>query len=130
MSALGGSIWLAVAAGGALGALARHGVSRTALHLMGPNFPWGTLVANVAGSFAMGLIIAWLAAREPANPALRAFLTVGMLGAFTTFSTFSLDVVTLYRDRTVMIAGAYLMASVILSVGGLLAGLAIGRQVL
>ncbi|WP_428409431.1 fluoride efflux transporter CrcB [Hyphococcus sp.] len=125
---MGGHIWLAVAAGGALGAMARHGVSRAALHLLGPNFPWGTLAANVAGSFAMGLFIVWLAHREPASPALRAFLTVGLLGAFTTFSTFSLDVVTLYRDRTVMIAGAYLLASVILSVCALLGGLALGRQ--
>ena len=125
---MGANIWLAVAAGGALGAVARHGVSRAALHWLGPNFPWGTLTANVAGSFVMGLVIVWLSAREPAAPALRAFLTVGLLGAFTTFSTFSLDVVTLYRDRTLMIAGAYLGASVILSVGGLLAGLFIGRQ--
>ena len=125
---MGGHIWLAVAAGGAVGAMARHGVSRTAMHLLGPNFPWGTLAANIMGSFAMGLIIVWLAHREPATPALRAFLTVGLLGAFTTFSTFSLDVVTLYRDRTLMIAGAYLLASVILSVGALLGGLALGRH--
>lgn len=122
------TIWMAVAAGGALGAMARHGVSRAALHFLGPNFPWGTLTVNVAGSFVMGLLIVWLADREPAAPALRAFLTVGILGAFTTFSTFSLDVFTLYRDRTLTIAGAYLLASVILSVGGLLAGLALGRQ--
>ncbi|WP_375203150.1 fluoride efflux transporter CrcB [Hyphococcus sp.] len=125
---MGPHIWLAVAAGGAVGAMARHGVSRTAMHLLGPNFPWGTLAANLMGSFAMGLIIVWLAHREPATPALRAFLTVGLLGAFTTFSTFSLDVVTLYRDRTLMIAGAYLLASVILSVGALLGGLALGRH--
>ncbi len=125
---MGPHIWLAVGAGGAIGAMARHGVSRTAMHLLGPNFPWGTLAANIMGSFAMGLFIVWLAHREPATPALRAFLTVGMLGAFTTFSTFSLDVVTLYRDRTLMIAGAYLLASVILSVGALLGGLALGRQ--
>ena len=125
---MGPHIWLAVGAGGAVGAMARHGVSRTAMHLLGPNFPWGTLAANIMGSFAMGLIIVWLAHREPASPALRAFLTVGLLGAFTTFSTFSLDVVTLYRDRTLMIAGAYLLASVILSVSALLGGLAIGRQ--
>ncbi len=125
---MNGTVLLAVAAGGALGAMARFGVSRTALHLLGPNFPWGTLFANIVGSFSMGLLIVWLAAREPSSPALRAFLTVGLLGAFTTFSTFSLDVVTLYRDRTLMIAGAYLLASVILSVGGLFAGLALGRQ--
>lgn len=123
-----GFIWMAVAAGGALGAMARHGVSRLSFHLLGPNFPWGTLAANVTGSFVMGLVIVWLASREPNSPALRAFLTVGLLGAFTTFSTFSLDVVTLYRDRTLMIAGAYLFASVILSILGLLSGLGIGRQ--
>ncbi len=125
---MSGHIWLAVAAGGAIGAMARHGVSRAAFHLLGPNFPWGTLTVNIAGSFAMGVLIVWLSHREPASPALRAFLTVGLLGAFTTFSTFSLDVVTLYRDRTLMIAGAYLGASVILSVTSLFAGLAIGRQ--
>lgn len=123
-------IWLAVGAGGALGAMARHGVSRASLHLLGPNFPWGTLTANVVGSFAMGLLVVWLSRHEPQNAALRAFLTVGVLGAFTTFSTFSLDVVTLYRDRTVMIAGAYLTASVVLSVFGLLAGLALGRHLI
>ena len=125
---MSGHIWLAVAAGGAIGAMARHGVSRTAMQFLGPNFPWGTLCVNVAGSFIMGLVIVWLSAKEPANPAIRAFLTVGLLGAFTTFSTFSLDVVVLYRDRTLMLAGAYLVASVILSVSGLLAGLALGRQ--
>ena len=125
---MGGHIWLAVAAGGAVGAVARNGVSRAAMHLLGPNFPWGTLAVNILGSFAMGRVMVWLAHREPASPALRAFLTVGLLGAFTTFSTFSLDVVTLYRDRTLTIAGAYILASVILSVGGLFAGLALGRQ--
>lgn len=126
---MSGTVWLAVGAGGALGAMARHGVSRLSLHLLGPNFPWGTLTANVAGSFAMGLLVVWLSRHEPQSAALRAFLTVGLLGAFTTFSTFSLDVVTLYRDRTMMIAAAYLGASVLLSIAGLLAGLALGRQI-
>ncbi|MBT8472038.1 MAG: fluoride efflux transporter CrcB [Marinicaulis sp.] len=128
MTGLG--VWAAIAVGGALGAMARHGVSRASLHMFGPNFPWGTLSANVIGSFVMGLVIVWLSKHEPQSAAMRAFLTVGLLGAFTTFSTFSLDVVTLYRDRTVMIAGAYLAASVILSVSGLLIGLAAGRQLL
>ena len=122
-------VWVAVAAGGAIGAMARHGVSKVSLHLLGPNFPWGTLSANIVGSFAMGLVIIWLAAREPHSPAMRAFLTVGLLGAFTTFSTFSLDVVTLYRDRTIYDAGAYLLASVVLSVAGLGLGLIVGRQI-
>lgn len=121
-------VWLAIAAGGAIGATARHGVSRAALHFLGPNFPWGTLAANVVGSCAMGFVIVWLSKTEPESAVLRAFLTVGVLGAFTTFSTFSLDVVTLYRDRTLTIAGAYLIASVVLSIIGLLAGLALGRH--
>ncbi len=126
----GGLVWLAIAAGGAVGAMARHGVSRAALHLLGPNFPWGTLAVNISGSFAMGLLIVWLSRHEPQSIALRAFLTVGLLGAFTTFSTFSLDAVTLYRDRTLMIAGAYVAASVMLSVFGLIGGIAVGRQAL
>lgn len=124
------SIILAVALGGALGALGRLGVSRASLHWLGPNFPWGTLFANVAGSFAMGLVIVWLAKNEPQSAAMRAFLTVGLLGAFTTFSTFSLDVVTLYKDRTLEIAVMYVVASMILAVGGLIMGLAAGRNLL
>lgn len=123
-------VWVAVAGGGAIGAVARYGVSRASVHMLGPNFPWGTLFANVFGSFVMGLLIVWLTKHEPQNAALRAFLTVGLLGAFTTFSTFSLDVVTLYRDRTLEIAAGYLMASVVLAVGGLIAGLMLGRQLL
>ncbi len=125
----GSVIWLAVAIGGAIGAMARHGVSRISMHILGPNFPWGTLSVNIIGSFAMGLLISWFAIKEPTSPALRAFFTVGILGAFTTFSTFSLDVVTLYRDRTIFDAGGYLLASVVLSISGLLLGLLIGRQV-
>ena len=117
------SIWLAVGAGGAVGAMARHGVSRTALHLLGPHFPWGTLTVNAVGSFAIGALIVWLARHEPQSAALRAFLTVGLLGAFTTFSTFALDAVTLAKDRTLTIAGLYIAASVFLSIGGLVAGM-------
>jgi len=120
-------IWAAVAGGGALGATARYGVSVLAARLLGPAFPWGTLAVNVIGCFAMGLVVHWLAGREPNPMALRAFLAVGVLGGFTTFSAFALDVVTLYRDKAFTVAAAYLLASVILSVGGLLAGLAAGR---
>ncbi len=116
------SIWLAIGAGGALGAMARHGVSRAALHLLGPNFPWGTLTVNAVGSFAMGALVVWLARHEPETAALRAFLTIGLLGAFTTFSTFALDAMTLAKDRSLTIAGLYVAASVTLSIGGLVAG--------
>lgn len=123
------TIWLAVAAGGALGAMMRHAVNGAALRFFGPSFPWGTAIANVAGSFAMGLLIAWLAGREPHPAALRAFLAVGLLGAFTTFSTFALDVVTLYREKAIAGAAIYLAGSVILSVCGLMAGLLAGRAI-
>lgn len=121
------SIWLAVAAGGALGAMARHGVSQMAMKFLGPQFPWGTLTANVAGSFAMGAVIVWLARHEPQTSAMRAFLTVGLLGAFTTFSTFALDAVTLYKDRSVTVVGVYVLASVFLSIVGLISGMAFLR---
>lgn len=123
----GPHLWLAIGAGGAIGAMARHGVGALALRLLGPNFPWGTLTVNFVGSAAMGLFIAWLAAREPHSSVLRAFVATGVLGGFTTFSTFALDAVTLYRDRTLTIAGAYVLASVVLSIAGLFAGLAAGR---
>lgn len=122
-----GNIILAVAGGGALGALARYGVSSLAIKTLGPSFPWGTLTVNALGSLLMGLAITWLAAHEPQSPVWRAFLTVGVLGAFTTFSTFSLDAVTLYKDRTIAIAGLYVGASLVLSIGSLLLGLMLGK---
>ncbi|MCA8889927.1 MAG: fluoride efflux transporter CrcB [Parvularculaceae bacterium] len=124
----GPHIWLAIGAGGAIGAMARHGVGVASLKLLGPKFPWGTLTVNTLGSFAMGFFIAWLVAREPQSSTLRVFVATGLLGAFTTFSTFALDAVTLYRERTLAIAGAYVAASVILSLVSLIAGLALGRS--
>ncbi|MFN0025063.1 MAG: fluoride efflux transporter CrcB [Parvularculaceae bacterium] len=121
------SIWLAVACGGAIGAAARYGVSLAAMRVLGPNFPWGTLAVNVAGCFAMGLVFAWLAMRPLESMLLRSFLAVGVLGGFTTFSAFALDAVTLWRDRSLAIAAIYVLASVALSIGALLAGLAAGK---
>lgn len=120
-------LWLAIGAGGALGAMARHGVGAVSLRLLGPNFPWATLTVNVVGSAAMGLFIAWLVSKEPHSSVMRAFVATGVLGAFTTFSTFALDAVALYRDRSLTIAGAYVAASVVLSIAGLFAGLAAGK---
>ena len=123
-------VWMAVGLGGAIGAMARYGVSRVSMHLLGPAFPWGTLAANISGSVLMGFVIIWLSRHEPQSFAMRAFLTVGLLGAFTTFSTFSLDAVTLYKDRTLLIACGYVMASVVFSIAGLLAGMSIARHTL
>jgi len=124
-------ILLAVAAGGALGAAGRHAVSHAALRWLGPGFPWGTLAVNVAGSFAMGLLIAAFArAPGPVSPELRAFLSVGVLGAFTTFSTFSLDVIVLVERKAHLAALGYAGASVAVSILALAAGLLFGRAVL
>ena len=118
---------LAIAAGGAIGAVARHLVNVQALVWFGAGFPWGTLTVNVVGSFLMGVFIESSALMWSPGPALRAMLTVGILGAFTTFSTFSLDVAVLYERGQMALAAAYIVASVLLSVGGLFAGLALVR---
>lgn len=119
-----------IAAGGAVGALARYGVMVLAAQLWGGAFPWGTLTVNVVGSFILGVLIEAFALVWSAGEGVRAFLVVGMLGAFTTFSTFSLDVVTLYERGAMAAAAAYVLASVILSVLAVFAALALARAVL
>ncbi len=122
-----GQLWIAVGLGGALGAIARHGVSLAAMRALGPNFPWGTLGINILGSFAMGLFVAWLALRDPEPTLLRGFVAVGVLGGFTTFSAFALEAVTLWRDRSLTVAALYVLASVALSIGALMGGLFAGK---
>ena len=121
------SIFLAVAGGGAIGASLRHALQLAALRVFGPGFPFGAFAVNVAGCFAMGLLVAFLAAREPHPGELRAFLGVGVLGGFTTFSAFALDAVTLWREKALLLAALYVTGSVVLSIGGLVAGLWAGR---
>lgn len=118
---------LAIAAGGAIGAVARHLVNVQALALFGAGFPLGTLTVNVVGSFLMGVFVETSALVWSPGLTLRAMLTVGILGAFTTFSTFSLDVAVLYERGQLGLAAAYIVGSVVLSVGGLFAGLALVR---
>lgn len=118
---------LQVALGGAVGAVARHGVNIGAGRLLGPGFPAGTLAVNVAGSFLMGLLVVVLAGRGNAPAPL---LMTGFLGGFTTFSAFSLDTVTLWQRGQAAVALAYVAASVGLSLAALLAGLAVGHKVL
>ena len=119
---------LAVASGGAIGAVARYWVAGLALRWMGPQFPWGTLTVNVVGSFLMGLLIAFLALRTNVSPELRAFLLVGVLGGFTTFSAFSLDVSVLVERKDMGAALLYVFGSVVLSIGALFLGLYLTRQ--
>lgn len=116
---------LAVAAGGAVGAVARFGAGKASAALMGAAYPFGTLLVNVAGCFAMGLLYFWLAGREAVL--LKTFLLVGVLGAFTTFSAFALDAALLLRDRGAAVATGYVAASVGLSLAGFAGGAALGR---
>lgn len=122
-------IWtlLQVALGGALGAVARFLTVHAALRAFGPAFPWGTLVVNVSGSFAMGLLFVWLEMRGMMR--LAPVLMTGVLGGFTTFSAFSLDVVRLWDIGAQGQAAAYATASVLLSVLGLWVGVAMMRGI-
>ena len=121
---------LAIAGGGAVGAVARYLVMTSVAGVLGGAFPWGTLAVNIIGSFVLGALVEVMALVWSVGMEMRAFLVVGMLGAFTTFSTFSLDTVTLYERGAYLGLGAYLSASVVLSVGALFAGLAAVRAAL
>lgn len=121
------SVIAAVAAGGAIGAVARYVVMAGVTHYLGPGFPWGTLVVNILGSFAMGVLIELSALVWSPGPEIRALIAIGLLGAFTTFSTFSLDVVSLLQRGALVPAGLYVAGSVLLCVAGLYAGLAVVR---
>ena len=118
---------LQVALGGALGASGRYltGVAMTAL--MGRSFPWGTLTVNILGSFLMGVLVVVMANFSATR--LAPFLTIGFLGGFTTFSSFSLDVATLYERGDLALAFGYVAVSVLVSVAALFAGLALTRSV-
>jgi CrcB protein len=121
---------LAVAAGGVLGAVARYSVYVAVGHLLGTGFPYATLIVNVVGSFAMGVLVETMAVVWSASNEMRLFLATGMLGAFTTFSTFSLDFAVLYERRALALCSLYTVASLILSVGALFVGLHLVRRVL
>lgn len=121
---------LLAAAGGAIGAAARHIVNVAMLGLLGPAFPWATLTVNVLGSFAMGISVEAILALAGGSPAWRTFLATGILGGFTTFSAFSLDAVLLYERRAYLLLTLYVAGSVVLSIAALVAGMALTRTVL
>lgn len=124
------SVLLAVAAGGAVGAVLRHLVYLLVGRTLGHGFPTATLLVNVLGSFAMGALIAFMALRWQPDPALRALLVTGLLGAFTTFSTFSLDIWSLIENGRGAAAALYVGLSLGLGLGALLAGLTLVRRIL
>jgi CrcB protein len=122
-----GMIWTLaqVALGGAIGASARFLTYLAVMRGLGSGFPWGTLGVNVLGSFVMGVLVVWLSERDAMR--LAPFLMTGILGGFTTFSAFSLDAVALWERGEPAQAAAYVGGSVLLSLAGLVAGMALTR---
>lgn len=118
---------LIVMFGGGLGAGLRHLANLGALRAFGPGFPAGTMLINIAGSFAMGLFIELLMQRFGSSNELRLFIATGILGGFTTFSAFSLDFATLWQRGDTGAALGYAAGSVTFSILALFAGLALGR---
>jgi CrcB protein len=120
--------FLIVFFGGGVGAALRHGVNVSAGRLLGTAFPYATIFENVTGSLVMGLLAAYFAFKGDASQHWRLFLTTGILGGYTTFSAYSLDVALLYERGEIGMAAFYAIASVVLSVGGLFAGFALVRH--
>ena len=121
--------YLIVFLGGGLGAALRHGINQLAANTVGTRFPYGTLFINVSGSFVMGLIVAWLAFKTKGEAQdWRLFITTGILGGYTTFSTFSLETALLYERGEAGLAALYVAASVLLAIAGLFGGLYLVRS--
>ncbi len=118
-----------IAAGGAIGAVMRYGVNVFSLKMFGDGFPWATLGVNVIGSFAMGALIGIFAHFWQPSPEVKALLITGLLGAFTTFSTFSLDVATLWERGATMPLLFYVCGSFVLSIAALFAAMALIRYI-
>lgn len=120
---------LAVAVGGAAGSVARYLVGVGSTKLFGLGFPWGTLLINVAGSFLIGVFAESFALKWNLPQSVQVLLTVGFCGGFTTFSTFSLDAFVMLEHGEFWPAAAYIVGSVVLSIGALVAGLHLIRAV-
>ncbi len=120
---------LAIAAGGAAGAVARYLVSVGVTSLAGRGFPYGTLTVNVSGSLLIGLLYVTMIERSLLSPEWRAALQIGFLGAFTTFSTFSLETVELLSRGETLRAGVNVLLSVFLCIVATGVGMTIGRQI-
>jgi CrcB protein len=120
--------YLLVFVGGGLGACLRHAVNVICPRFLGNHFPYHTFIINITGSTIMGLIAGYLAFKGDAAQSWRLFIMTGVLGGYTTFSAFSLDAGLLYERGEPGLAAAYVLGSVVLSIIGLFAGLAIIRS--
>jgi CrcB protein len=120
--------YLTIFLGAGIGGALRHGVNIWAAKLLGVGFPFGTLTVNVIGSFIMGVLAEWFALRADPGQTWRLFLTTGLLGGFTTLSAFSLDTALLIERNEHVLAGVYVLTSVVVSIAGLFLGLMLVRQ--
>ena len=120
---------VAIAAGGAIGALLRFWVSSGIYSLAGKDFPYGTLVVNVTGSLLMGLLYIVLIERIAESAEWRSFLLIGLLGAFTTFSTFSIETLNLFEEGELVRAMTNIVLSVVLCISATWLGILMGRQI-
>jgi len=123
----GGLQFLLVFLGGGLGSAMRHGMNLLAARWLGTQYPLGTLGINVLGAFAMGVIVEYWASRSGLSPQARLFLATGVMGGFTTFSTFALEVAVLQSRGEMLVAGLYVAGSLVLGIGALYAGMALVR---
>ena len=119
---------LAIAGGGALGAVLRYWISTAVYAMAGRGFPYGTLAVNILGSLLMGFLYIWLLERSLESAAVRAFLLVGLLGAFTTFSTFSIETVLLMEGGQLVRALMNVLISVVLCITAAGIGVFLARQ--
>ena len=120
-------IALAIAAAGALGALARYGLDGWISRRAPSSFPWGTFAINVTGSFLLGLAFVLMTERFRPDPWLRSAITIGFLGAYTTFSTFSLETYRLVEDGALGLAAANVVGSIAAGLTAVYAGVVLGR---
>jgi len=123
-------IWWYVALGSAVGGVARLAIASLVQQRAGPNFPVGTLVVNISGSFVLGLILRYALGTQAISPEVRALLTTGFCGGYTTFSTFTYDTMLLLEDGQTSRAGFYVLLSVTLSLVGAWLGILGGRALL
>lgn len=122
---------LLIFVGAGFGGVLRHAINLWCARALGGAFPWGIFVINISGSFVMGLVAGYFAFKAGPgwSQSLRLFLTTGVLGGYTTFSTFSLDAVTMVERGDVLMAWLYVTGSVGLAIGGLFLGLSIMRAI-
>ena len=121
--------YLLIFAGGGLGAVLRYWAQGLVYNRMGSAFPYGTVLVNIVGCFVIGLLMVSMEERFLATPALRLFLTVGILGGFTTFSSFSFETLALFRDGESALALANVGVSVLVCLCATWTGMKLGRLV-